>query len=98
MTRIIKRQIQILQHLRKKETLRIIHPPAKPIIIINIPNPRKRPIHAQHPLKTRNRSRSSIQILRISSDSEGVEVAFEHLWAQDIFRPAVEDVEPVLGV
>ena len=96
MIRIIKRQIQILQHLRKKETLRIIHPPAKPIIIINIPNPRKRPIHTQHPLKAAYRRRSSIEVLAIARHAECVEVAFEHFRAEDVVGAG--DVEAVLGV
>ena len=96
MSRIIKRQIQILQHLRKEETLRIIHPSPKSRRIIHISNTRKRAINTQEFLKTINRASRMVEVFRISRNSEGIEIGFEDFGTEDVVGSS--DVESVLGV
>ena len=85
---------QILHNLRKEETLLIINEAR--VILIDIVNPRKRPIHTTELLDALRSRARSVHVLRVARGAPRVKVALEYFGAEDVVRAG--DVEAVLVV
>ena len=100
MVRIVEDQIQILQHLREPETLRIVDPLA--LLVVHVLDPRERAVHGKVLVEALHRARRAREVLLVPRRAVGDELRLEDLRAEDVVRggdvEAVVVVEGELGV
>ena len=91
-----KKDAQVLHDLREEETLRVVDETR--VRLRHVVDARERVVDLEELVHALRGGERALLVLLVASHAPRVEVALKHLWAQDVVRTAVEDVEAVLGV